>query len=101
MDKDLIKKKYKEKLQLLLNYNEKYYNDNVSKVSDADYDILKEEIINLEKKFKFLKSKNSPTNNVGFKPSKNFKKVSHRAPMLSLSNAFNEEDLLNFEKKNT
>ena len=36
---------------------------------------------------------------MGFKPSKNFKKVLHKVPMLSLANAFSEEDLLNFEKK--
>ena len=42
---------------------------------------------------------NSPTKTIGFKPSKNFKKVQHKVPMLSLGNAFNEEDLLNFEKK--
>ena len=41
----------------------------------------------------------SPSKIVGFKPSKNFKKVKHKVSMLSLSNAFNEEDLINFEKK--
>ena len=46
-----------------------------------------------------MKSENSPTKTVGFKPSKNFKKVKHRVSMLSLGNAFNEEDLINFEKK--
>ncbi|MDC0326815.1 NAD-dependent DNA ligase LigA, partial [Candidatus Pelagibacter sp.] len=46
-----------------------------------------------------LSSKNSPKQIVGYKPSKNFNKVKHRIPMLSLSNAFDEEDLLNFEKK--
>tara|TARA_Y100001970_G_scaffold130975_1_gene161573 strand:+ start:11846 stop:13876 length:2031 start_codon:yes stop_codon:yes gene_type:complete len=99
MNKDLIKKKYKEKLKKFFNYNKKYYNDNSPLVTDAEYDILKEEIINLETKFNFLKSKNSPSNIVGFKPSKNFRKVAHKAPMLSLANAFTEEDLLNFEKK--
>ena len=53
----------------------------------------------LEKKYKFLKSKNSPSEYVGYKPSKNFKKFLHKIPMLSLANAFGEEDLLNFEKR--
>jgi DNA ligase (NAD+) len=41
----------------------------------------------------------SPTKSIGFKPSKNFQKIKHKVPMLSLGNAFNEEDLKNFEKK--
>ena len=48
---------------------------------------------------KFLINKNSPSQSVGFKPSKNFQKIKHKVPMLSLGNAFNEEDLRNFEKK--
>ena len=62
-------------------------------------DDLKKEIILLENKYAFLKSNNSPSKSVGHKPSKNFKKVSHKVPMLSLANAFSEEDLINFEKK--
>ena len=55
----------------------------------------------LETKYNFLNSKDSPSNVVGFKPSKNFKKSLHKIPMLSLGNAFSEEDLINFEKKIT
>jgi len=99
MNKNLIKKKYKEKLKLLNYHNKKYYDENNSQISDAKFDELKKEIIELENKFDYLKSKNSPQIQVGFKPSKNFKKVAHRVPMLSLANAFDEEDLINFEKK--
>ena len=99
MKENLIKKKYKEKIRSLNHYNRKYYNENISEISDTKFDLLKKEIIELEKKYVFLKSKNSPQFTVGYKPSKNFKKVSHRVPMLSLANAFNEEDLVNFEKK--
>tara|TARA_B100001057_G_scaffold482620_1_gene558281 strand:+ start:3958 stop:5988 length:2031 start_codon:yes stop_codon:yes gene_type:complete len=99
MNKDLIKKKYEEKIQLYQYHNKKYYSEDTTEVSDSSFDKLKKEIINLEKKYSFLKSKYSPQKNVGYKPSKNFKKVYHRAPMLSLSNAFTEEDLINFEKK--
>ena len=72
---------------------------NRPQISDAKFDALKKEILQLEKDYTFLKHKNSPSKNVGFKPSKNFKKVSHKVPMLSLANAFSEEDLKNFEKK--
>ena len=99
MNKNLIKKKYKKKIELLTYYNRKYFNDNISEISDLEFDNLKREIIELEKRYDFLKSENSPQLIVGYKPSKNFKKVFHRAPMLSLSNAFSEADLDNFEKK--
>ncbi len=99
MSSQLIKKEYKKKLKLINYYNKKYYNENISEITDAEYDLLKREIVDLEKKNKFLKSKESPSNKIGHKPSKNFKKAKHKVPMLSLSNAFNEEDLLNFEKK--
>ncbi len=99
MSNELIQKEYKKKIKLLTYYNQKYYNDNVSEINDYEYDKLKKEIINLEKKYKFLKSKDSPTIQVGYKPSKNFKKVLHKVPMLSLSNAFSQDDLVNFEKR--
>ena len=90
---------YFKKINLLQEYNKYYHDKNNPIVSDQIFDILKKDIINLEDKYKFLKSKYSPTRAIGFKPSKNFQKVKHKAPMLSLGNAFNEEDLINFEKK--
>ena len=86
MKKDLIKKKYKKKIDLINNYNQKYYNKNFSKITDESYDLLKKEIIDLENNHKFLKDKNSPSITVGYKPSKNFNKVPHKVPMLSLAN---------------
>jgi len=99
MKNNLTKKNYLEKIKLIIEYNKNYYNQNKSLVTDEEYDFLKKEVINLEKKYKFLNNKNSPSQTVGFKPSKNFKKVEHKVPMLSLGNAFDEEDLKNFEKK--
>ena len=97
-DKDAVFE-YLKKINLLQKYNKYYYDKNKPIVSDQIFDLLKKEILDLESRFKFLKSEHSPTNSVGFKPSKNFKKVKHRVPMLSLANAFNEDDLKNFEKK--
>ena len=94
-----IKKIYNQKIKLLVKHNKHYFNDNRPIISDHDYDILKKEILDLEKTYKFLKNKNSPSKNVGFTPSKNFKKIKHVVPMLSLNNAFEREDLINFEKK--
>ena len=99
MNKILITKNYLKKISKLKKYNQAYYEKDSPIISDQEYDILKKKIIDLENEYKFLKSKESPTQLVGFKPSKNFKKVKHKVPMLSLGNAFNEEDLKNFEKK--
>jgi DNA ligase (NAD+) len=99
MKKKLIVEEYNKKVKLINLYNKKYFEENKSLVDDAEYDLLKKEIFHLEQKYEFLKSKNSPILKVGFKPSKNFKKITHKVPMLSLSNAFSENDLINFEKK--
>ena len=90
---------YFKKINLVKKYNKNYYDKNKPIVSDQVFDVLKKDIIKLENEYKFLKSEYSPTKSVGFKPSKNFKKAKHRVPMLSLGNAFNEGDLVNFEKK--
>ncbi len=91
--------KYLKKIELIKKYNQHYYDKNESIISDQEFDALKKDIINLENKYNFLKSKDSPTKSIGFKPSKNFQKVKHKVAMLSLGNAFDEEDLKNFEKK--
>ncbi len=94
-----IKKKYSLKISEIKKHNKFYFEKNTPKISDKEYDDLKKEVLDLEKEYTFLNSKDSPSNSVGFKPSKNFLKSKHRVPMLSLSNAFDKEDLLNFEKK--
>ncbi len=99
MNDKKLEKEYYKKINLINNYNKNYYELSSPLVSDNIYDNLKKEILNLESKYTYLKSKKSPSNVVGYKPSKNFKKALHKVPMLSLANAFNEEDLLNFEKK--
>ncbi len=99
MDTKEIKKEYKKKIKLINDYNKSYYDNNNPKVSDDLYDKLKKNIISLESKYLFLKSKKSPSEIIGFKPSKNFEKSLHKVPMLSLANAFDKDDLLNFEKR--
>jgi len=99
MNKNKIKDSYKKKIKLLNSYNKFYYEKSLPKVTDEVYDKLKEEILLLEKKNSYLKSKSSPSQIIGYKPSKNFEKKIHKIPMLSLANAFTEEDLINFEKR--
>jgi DNA ligase (NAD+) len=65
-----------EKIKLLNYYNRKnIIDDNISKITDTSYDLLKKEILELEKNYNYLKNHNSPSISVGHKPSKNFKKV--------------------------
>ena len=99
MNKKQIETDYLKKIKKLTKLNEYYYSHSKPLVEDLEYDLLKKKILTLENRYNFLKNKNSPSKSVGFKPSKNFKKVTHKVPMLSLSNAFNEEDLFNFQKR--
>ena len=99
MKNSSIKNEYLKKIKLLHKYNKAYFDESKSLINDQEFDTLKKQIFDLEKKYSFLTHKNSPSKTLGFRPSKNFKKIKHRVPMLSLANAFNEEDLINFEKK--
>ena len=94
-----VEKIYKRKIKEFKKHNKLYYDKSAPVISDREFDELKADIINLEKKYSFLRSSKSPSNSVGFKPSKNFEKFKHKVQMLSLSNAFDREDLINFEKK--
>ena len=99
MNEKILKKEYSKKISDLQKHNQAYYDKSDPLITDSEYDNLKKEIIYLEKKYDFLKNKGSPSLLVGFRPSKNFKKIKHKVPMLSLSNAFDKADLINFEKR--
>ena len=99
MNKKKIESDYKKKIKLIIDYNKNYYDTSKPLVNDKVYDDLKKSILILESKYSFLNSENSPSKIVGYKPSKNFQKIAHKAQMLSLANAFGKEDLINFEKR--
>ena len=61
-----IKKNYLKKIKEITKLNESYYDKNSPLVLDSEYDLLKDEILNLEKKFKFLNHENSPSKIFGF-----------------------------------
>ncbi len=94
-----IKQNYLKKINEFQKHNKFYYQNSSPIISDKEFDKLKKEILILEKKYPYLNSKKSPSNTVGYKPSKNFEKFKHKVQMLSLSNAFDKDDLINFEKK--
>ena len=99
MNKKEIKALYLNNIKLYQKYKKNYFEKSKPLVSDSEFDNLKIKIIELEKKYKYLESRHSPSKNIGFKPSKNFKKSTHRVKMLSLSNVFSRDDVVNFEKK--
>ena len=99
MQKKEIEKVYIEKINQLKKHDEAYFKHDNPIISDADYDNIKKQILNLEKKYKYLKNENSPSKRVGYEPSSKFTKVIHGVPMLSLSNAFSEENIVDFLRK--
>jgi len=73
-----------------------YYQDDAPKISDAEYDALRQRFNAIEARFPEFVTGASPSQKVGAAPSGKFKKVRHAVPMLSLDNAFAEEDVLDF-----
>jgi len=73
-----------------------YYHDDNPAITDAEYDALRKELIALEIEHPHLIRKDSPTQSVGVKPSGKFGKIKHSVPMLSLDNAFSDEDVSDF-----
>ena len=94
-----IEKRIAELNELLTKYGHAYYVLDNPIVSDADYDILYNELVALEEQHPSLIYPTSPTQRVGGQPLAGFQKVTHTTPMLSLSNAFNEDDLRDFDRK--
>jgi len=80
-------------------HNRLYYEEDRPEVSDAEYDRLFRELQELERQFPDLFAPDSPTLRVGGKPLNKFIQVTHRIPMLSLENAFDEGDLLDFDDR--
>src|SRR5213078_776478 len=77
-------------------HDKRYYQDDAPSVSDAEYDGLRQRFNAIEKRFPELVSADSPSQKIGAAPSGRFKKVRHSLPMLSLDNAFAEQDVLDF-----
>lgn len=89
-----------ELLRHLLNdYNYQYYVLDQPTVPDSEYDRLLRELIDLEMKYPLLKTPDSPTQRVGAEPLKVFPSVLHEIPMLSLDNAFNETEVIAFDRR--
>ncbi len=94
-----IEKRVAELNDLLTKYGYAYYVLDKPLVTDAEYDQLLQELIALEEQNPSLIYPTSPTQRVGGEVLAGFQKVTHTTPMLSLSNAFNEADLRDFDRK--
>lgn len=93
------KNRIDELIELLNKYNYEYYILDKPSVSDSEYDRLMQELISLEEKYPEYKSPISPTERVGSVVLSNFTKVAHEKPMLSLSNVFNEDEIIKFDER--
>jgi DNA ligase (NAD+) len=80
-------------------HNRLYYVEDAPEITDADYDRLFRELVELEERHPQLRTPDSPTQRVGGAPLAAFAEVRHRTPMLSISNAFDEEEVRAFDKR--
>ena len=94
-----IKKRIKELRSLIEKHNYHYYILDTPLVSDGEWDHLFKELESIEREYPDLIEKNSPTQRVGAAPIDNFKTIKHRTPMLSLSNAMNNDELILFDER--
>jgi DNA ligase (NAD+) len=94
-----IKIRMDELISLINNYNKAYYENNESLISDQAFDKLLSELLKLELQNPLFALVDSPTQKVGGSITKKFKSVTHRFPMLSLGNTYNEEDLKEFDAR--
>ena len=90
---------YKKKINFLKKHNKYYFTQDAPKVSDSEYDKVKKETLELVKKNPYLDKIINASSIVGARPSNKFKKILHLKPMLSLSNAFDRGDMVDFLKK--
>lgn len=99
MEQEKIKQRIEKLRQELDYHNYRYYVLDDPVVSDAEYDRLMAELIELEKKHPEFLSLNSPTQRVGAKPLEEFETITHTVPMLSLQNAMEPDEVVEFDKR--
>ena len=94
-----MEKRIKELSELINHYNYQYYQNDVSEISDREFDSLLQELITLEKEHPEFKFPDSPTQRVGGTITKKFNTEEHQYKMLSLSNTYSEEELIEFDQR--
>lgn len=99
MKKTVAEQRIKEIRTKIELHNHNYYVLSKSDISDFEYDIMMNDLIQLEKLFPELATSDSPTQKVGSDIVEGFQQVEHKYPMLSLGNTYNEQDLLDFDTR--
>lgn len=94
-----IKTRMDELIDQINYHSNKYYNDDDPEISDYEYDNLMKELIKIEEENPQIKRADSPSSRVGGKPLDKFTQITHKIPMLSLSNAYSDKDLKDFDKR--
>jgi len=93
------KQRYRELKQLLTEHSHNYYVLDNPQISDGEYDRLFQELLAIEEQYPDWVTNDSPSQRVGGEALESFKQVAHRIPMLSLENAFSDQDLYDFEDR--
>jgi DNA ligase (NAD+) len=93
------RKRAAELRELVEHHAHRYYVLDAPEISDAEYDALFRELVDLETRHPALQTPDSPTQRVGGAPLESFRKVRHRTPMLSLSNAFSPDEVREFVRR--
>jgi DNA ligase (NAD+) len=94
-----IQKKCTKLREIILQHNINYYVNDAPDIPDVEYDRLIRELENIEKQYPEVITNDSPTQRVGAAVSEQFKTVAHKLPMLSLSNAFSDEEIIEFDER--
>ena len=98
-DQEKVKKLYTKKVEKLLKLNKAYFEKDSPIATDSEFDELKKELLFLAQHNPFLKKIKNLDKIIGYKPSGKFEKVKHSKAMLSLGNAFDKENMIDFQKK--
>lgn len=96
---EAAKERVEELVQILNQYSHEYYVLDAPTISDREYDVLYRELVELENEFPELVKQDSPTQRVGDGLISGFEKIEHSSRMLSLDNAFNLEELADFDRR--
>ncbi len=98
-DREAAARRAEELRRLIAYHRKRYYVDNDPEISDADYDALERELLELEEAFPDLRTADSPSLRVGGQPAEQFETYPHPTPMLSLDNAYTEAELRAWEER--
>ncbi len=99
MEAQVAQKRILELTEIINRLNHAYYVENESEVSDFEFDKMLEELQVLEQEFPEFSNEHSPTKRVGGDITKKFQSVVHRFPMLSLSNTYSQEEIVEWENR--